>query len=148
MAIPELNPDGLLPEEIHDSTLGEAQARFGGFQGSDRRPQLWAKLGDFLRDVQACRLVEGVLVDGSFVTGRPDPNDIDLILVVPAAHDFFADLRPLEYNVLSKRRVSQRYRFDVLVARAGSEEYRRYVAFFQQVPFEPEKKKGIIRLGL
>ena len=40
----------------------------------------------------------------------------------------------------------RRYGFDLLVTRSDSEEYRRYVSFFQQVRFEPEKKKGILRI--
>jgi hypothetical protein len=28
--------------------------------------------------------MEAVLVDGSFVTAKPDPNDIDLVIVVGA----------------------------------------------------------------
>jgi hypothetical protein len=148
MPIPALNDRGFLPEGIHDCTIDEAQARFGVFQASDRRPQLWTKLCEFLREAKACGIVEAVLLDGSFVSGKPAPNDIDLILVVPAAHNFSADLTPAEYNVLSKRRVVRRYGFDVLVARAGSEEYRRYAAFFQQVRLEPGGGKGIVRLSL
>ena len=148
MAIPTLNQQGFLPEGIHDCTIEEAQARFGVFQASDRRPQLWAKLREFLREAKACGIVEAVLLDGSFVSSKPAPNDIDLILVVPAAHDFSVDLTPVEYNVLSKRRVARRYGLDVLVARAGSEEHRRYAAFFQQVRLEPEVGKGILRLSL
>ena len=148
MAIPALQNDGFLPEGIHDCTIEEAQAMFGVFQGCDRRPQLWIKLREFLLEVKACALVGAVLLDGSFVSGKTDPNDIDLILVVPAAHDFFADLSPTEYNVLAKRRVFRRYGFDVLVARAESEEYRRYAAFFQQVRLEPNRRKGMLRLSL
>ena len=146
MAIPALNNQGFLPEGIHPCVLEEAQARFGVFQGSDRRPQLWAKLRDFLREVAASGIVEAVLLNGSFISGQTDPNDIDLILVVPAAHDFSADLLPAEYNVLSKRRVFRRYGFDVLVAQAGSERLRRYVDFFQQVRLEPGTRKGILRV--
>ncbi|MCI0420617.1 MAG: hypothetical protein L0387_39830 [Acidobacteria bacterium] len=51
-----------------------------------------------------------------------------------------------EYNVVSRRRVHRRYGFNLLVARSNSEEYRRYVSFFQQVRFEPEKKKGLLRI--
>lgn len=148
MPIPALNDRGFLPEGIHDCAIEEAQARFGVFQDSDRRPQLWVKLLEFLREVSSSGIVEAVLIDGSFVSGKPAPNDIDLILVVSAAHDFSADLTPVEYNVLSKRRVVRRYGFDVLVARAGSEEYRRYAAFFQQVRLEPEGWKGKLRLTL
>jgi predicted nucleotidyltransferase len=148
MAIPALNEDGLLPEGIHDCTPEEAKARFGNFQGSDRRPQLWVRLEEFLAEVMACGMVEAVVLNGSFVTGKPEPNDIDLILVVRADHDFSADLTPSEYNVLSKRRVFQRHRFDLLVARAGSEEFRRYALFFQQVRLEVGKRKGILRLAV
>ena len=148
MAIPPFNEHGWLPDGIRECTLEEATGRLGAFQGSDRRPNLWAKFAEFLREVKECGLVEAVLLDGSFVTAKPDPNDIDLILVVSAEHDFSADLRPIEYNVLSQRRVRRRFGFDLLVARTGSEEYRRYVGFFQQVRLEPGRRKGILRVRL
>lgn len=107
--IPPFNEQGLLPDGIHDCTIEEAAERFAGFQGSDRRPQLWARFIEFMREAKACNLVEAVLVDGSFVTARAEPNDLDLVLVVSANHDFSADFQPSEYNVLSKRRVNQRY---------------------------------------
>ena len=88
MAIPPFNERGWLPDGIHDCTLEEATGRLGAFQGSDRRPNLWAKFAGFLREVKECGLVEAVLLDGSFVTAKSDPNDIDLILVVSAEHDF------------------------------------------------------------
>lgn len=146
--IPPLNENGWLPEGVHDCTLQEAAERFGSFQSSDRRPELWARFMEFLREVRACSLVQEVLLDGSFVTAQPDPNDIDLALVVSGSHDFEADFKPSEYNVLSKRRVNRRFGFDLLVARTGSEEYRRYVTFFQQVRLEPGHKKGILRIRL
>ena len=109
---------------------------------------MWRNLTEFVREVRTCALVRGVLLDGSFVTKKPDPADIDLILVVPGDHDFSAELTPAEYNVVSKRSVFRRYGFDLLVAREGSEEYRRYLAFFQQVRLEPQLRKGILRLVL
>jgi hypothetical protein len=93
-------------------------------------------------------LIDAVLVDGSFVTAKAAPNDIDLVLVVSANHDFTSDLQPRVYNVLSKRRINRRFGFDLLVARADSEEYRRYVGFFHQVRLEPGRKKGILRIWL
>ena len=103
---------------------------------------------EFVHEARACGLIDSVLVDGSFVTTEPTPNDIDLVLVVSANHDFSVDFQPSEYNVLSKRRINQRFGFDLLVARADSEEYRRYVGFFQQVRLEPGRKKGIVRIQL
>ena len=148
MAIPAFNTDGWLPEGIHDCTLEEATTRFGRFQYTDRRPQLWAKFLEFVREVQACDWVDAIVVDGSFVTAISTPNDIDLIMVVSANHDFTRDFQPHEYNVISKRRVQQRFGFDLLVARADSEEYHRYVEFFQQVRLVPQRTKGILRIQL
>lgn len=148
MAIPALDQNGLLPVGVHDCTLDELKARFGSFQISDRRPQLFARLEAFLSEARATGLVVSLLVDGSFVTSKPEPNDIDLILVVVPNHSFAADLSPLEYSVLSKRRVHRRYGFDLLVACDDSDEYRRYVRFFQQIRFAPERAKGILRLKL
>ncbi len=148
MAIPPLNEHGWLPDGMHDCTLEEAAARFGGFQHSDRRPTLWARFVEFAREAKACGLIEAIIMDGSFVTAQPSPNDIDLILVMPSGHDFSADFRPSEYNIVSKRRVNQRFGFDLLVARADSEEYRRYVRLFHQVRLEPGHQKGILRIQL
>jgi hypothetical protein len=146
--IPVFNEQGWLPEGIHQCTVEEAETRFGNFQTSDRRPQLWREFKQFHQEARATGLVLVILLDGSFVTAVPEPNDIDVILVVSAAHDFSADLTPSEYNVLSKRRVRKRHGIDVLVARADSEEYRRYVRLFQQVRLESERTKGIISLKL
>ena len=148
MSIPALNQDGLLPEGIHDCTLEEIKARFGSFQATDQRQRLLARLESFLAEVRAAGLVRSVLVDGSFVTSKADPQDIDLVVVVAADHDFAADLSPAAYNSLSKRQVYRRHGFDLLVARDDSEELGRYVRFFQQIRFEPGRTKGILRLKL
>jgi len=66
MEIPALNTEGFLPEGIYPCSLREAQARFGVFQGSDRRPQLWAKLRDFLHEIVACGVIEAVLLARKF----------------------------------------------------------------------------------
>ena len=85
--LPPFNEYGLLPGGIHDCTIEEAEVRFGRFQQSDRRPQLWAHFREFFREVQAASFIAAILLNGSFVTARPDPNDIDLILVVAPTHE-------------------------------------------------------------
>lgn len=146
--LPPFNQHGLLPEGIHDCSFEEAEARFGSFQQSERRPQLWAKFREFFGEAKATSLVAAVLLNGSFVTAKPDPNDIDLILVVAPTHDFAGDLSPAEYNVLSAKRVKQRHRLDVLVAHEKSDQYRRYLRLFTQVRWEPNQNKGILRIKL
>jgi hypothetical protein len=134
--IPAFNDYGCLPEGIYDCTMDEAAQRFGVFHSSDRRPQLWDKFIEFMREAESCELIDAVLLNGSFVTAENEPNDIDLVAVVSSYHNFSAEFQPSEYNVLSKRQVHRRFGFDLLVARSESEEYRRYLEFFQQVRLE------------
>jgi hypothetical protein len=148
MPIPALNPDGLLPGGIHDCTLDELKVGFGSFQGNDRRPRLFAGLEIFLAEVRAAGLVRSILVDGSFVTSKADPNDIDLVVVVSSGHDFAADLLPSQYNLLSKFRVRKRFGFDMVAVREDTTGFDEAAAFFQQVRNRPHLRKGILRLNL
>ncbi len=72
--IPRFGPNGLLPPGIHAAEgWEEVVARFGG---TSQRDQLLPKLRrglDNLRDA-GC---PWVLLDGSFVTDKPEPNDVD-----------------------------------------------------------------------
>ena len=146
--IPPFNENGWLLEGIYDCTLDEAAERFGAFQSSDRRPQLWVRVTEFMRELKACEFLEAVLVNGSFVSAKPDPNDIDLILVVAADHDFSTDLPPVQYNLLAQQRVRRRFGFDIVVVKNSSDNLEQAVAFFQQVKQRPGVKKGILRIKL
>src|SRR5579864_7756641 len=82
LPIPELDTDGLLPVGIHDCTENEIYQRFGRFSSSDRRPQLFGKLQDYLNDARISGLFSAIIIDGSFITSKPEPGDIDLIAVL------------------------------------------------------------------
>jgi hypothetical protein len=148
MPIPPLDEHGFLPVGIHDCSLEEVKARFGSFQVSDRRPGLFQKLQALVAEARAAGFARSLLIDGSFVTAKPDPNDIDLVLVLPLAHDLAADLPPAQYNLVSKRRVQKRYGFDIVAVRENTLEFDEAVAFFQQVRHQPNLRKGILRLLL
>ena len=148
MPIPDLNDHGFLPSGIHDCSLEDIGARFGTFQSTDRRPRLYRQLQVFVEEARSTNLLVAIIVNGSFVTNKPDPGDIDLILVLPNDYDVSADLRPVEYSILSKRRVRRRYGFDILVARENAHEYEQYVGYFQEVRGQPSVRKGILRIRL
>src|SRR5262245_29211259 len=101
--IPKFNDYECLPEGIYDYTMDEAVQRFGVFQSNDRRPRLWARFSEFIRQLKECGFVETVIVDGSFVTAKVTPSDIDLVLVVATNHDFSVDLLPAHYSLLTQR---------------------------------------------
>lgn len=146
MAIPELNSEGFLPPGIHDCSMEEVRNEFGTFRRTDRRVQLMKKLEAYLTEIHSTSFVEFVLLDGSFVTASDEPNDIDLVLVLPAGHDYSATIRPFEYNVLSRRQVQKRYGFDVLIAESGRPKLDEYIEFFSQIRGLSGLKKGLLRV--
>ena len=79
--IPPFNDDGYLPAGVHRATLDEVTARFGR-ETELRRVQMeslgW--LVDLARRAGASRLI----VNGSFATDRPEPNDVDCVLLIGA----------------------------------------------------------------
>jgi hypothetical protein len=77
--IPEFNDDGYLPPGIHTATLEEIAARFG--QESETRRAQMQSLGwlvDLARRAGAKRLI----INGSFVTDKFEPNDVDCALLI------------------------------------------------------------------
>jgi hypothetical protein len=148
MPIPPLDQHGLLSAGIHDCTLDELKDRFGAFQISDQRPKLFQKFLVFVTEAQAARFARCLLIDGSFVTAKANPNDIDLVLVLPLTHDLTSDLSPAQYNLVSKRSVQKRYGFDIVAVRENTVEYNEAAAFFQQVRGQPALRKGLLRLAL
>lgn len=143
-----LNADGILPEGIHVCRLDEIKTRFGGFQGSDRRPQLFAKLDELIGELRKSSLIVALVVNGSFVTRKATPNDVDVLIVLGTGHDWQADLTPGDYALLSHSRLRRRFGFDVLVAEDRSELYWKYVRFYSQSRELPPAAKGVLRIEL
>jgi len=142
MTIPALTDDGYLPEGIHECTLDEIRVAFGSY---GRRRSLFLRLVEYVEAAVSSGLVEVIVVDGSFVTDVLEPGDIDLALGIRERSETGL-LRPLEYNVISKRRVKKKYDFDVLAAPFGSLEFRAHVEFFSQVKNRPGVTKGVLRV--
>ena len=147
---------GLLPPGIRDATLAEIEASFARFQKTDRRIKLFEKLKACLTELRRTGWQCEVILDGSFVMPPVDePNDIDLILVLPADWDRARELRPFEYNLLSKRFARREYEIDVSPVLAGSKSDADVRLFFEQVRPEwcrkfgwPEgSAKGLVRVA-
>jgi hypothetical protein len=75
MPIPDLNENGLLPEGVYDCTLDEISAQFGQFQTTDRRVRLFERLRMLVEEERQAGLAIEMIVDGSFVTDKPEPYD-------------------------------------------------------------------------
>jgi predicted nucleotidyltransferase len=124
----------LLPEGVHDATLMEVDELFARVQKSDRRLKLFARLQAYLDAVKKAECGISVILNGSFVMGCVhEPSDIDLVLVLPKDWDLDADLKPYQYNLVSKRRVRKDFRFDIATVTSGSVEERNWVTFFSKI---------------
>lgn len=119
--LPEFNESGYLPPEIHRADLVEVQKRFGS---NDTRRTLLRHLDNFVelvRSVSAKKLI----LDGSFVTDKENPADIDVILVLP---DTF-DTRTREARILLESRI--RFNIHLFPVREGDNEFfQHWIAFF------------------
>lgn len=146
MPFPELNEDGLLPEGIHDCTLDEIGARFGLFVASDRRVRLFEKLCALVEEEQKAGLAIEIFIDGSFVTDTPQPNDIDLVIVLPADYNRAVVMTPFRYNAVSKISLRRRYPFDVFVFNKDTRPYQDQIEFFRKT--REGRRKGILRILL
>src|SRR5262245_49544671 len=160
MPIPKLTEHGVLPDGIHDCTLQELEEAFGTNRWMQdpnsesrrevlcpQRRQLFEVFSRYVEEFRTSGLVVVLLVDGSFVTDKPDPNDLDLIVVFPLHHDFTAKLPPRTYDLVAKQRLPYRgYRFDVFFVADGSPQYKEAFALFRRVRDRPGLQKGILRV--
>ena len=103
MALPEFNEVGDLPPGVYRASWHEVVERFGG--GTQQR----LRCARILRHVYDMAVRTGHLgrfvIFGSYVTAKPDPNDVDVILVMD--DDFHRDEMPLEMQGLFDHAVAQ-----------------------------------------
>ena len=76
MPIPEFRPDGYLPLGVHLTTQEEVAQRFG--KATARRRVLMERVAEWLTLARALG-AQRLLLDGSFVTPKPEPGDVDAI---------------------------------------------------------------------
>ena len=76
--LPPLTPDGLLPPGVHEGSLGEVIARFGG--SSAKRAEVTQQLRRIVETAQRTGRLRRLFIWGSYVTRKAEPNDIDLML--------------------------------------------------------------------
>ena len=79
MSLPNLNREGELPEGIHKTTIDEVVSQFGS--GTSQREIVTARLQRIYQLAKGTDSLQRFLIFGSYITAKPEPNDIDVILV-------------------------------------------------------------------
>jgi len=119
---------------------------FGRFTTSDKRQKLFAQLEEYVSELSKIGKVDHVIADGSFITEKDTPSDIDIIVALKPDQVPGNDWNPWHLCLVSKRFVRRKYGFDILVDRNGAVEYREHVDYFHQVKEVPGMTKGLVRL--
>lgn len=80
MPLPEFNDAGDLPEALYESTIEEIIKRFGTHTA--QRQKVATRLLRISKLATATGKLQSLIILGSFVTNKPDPNDVDIVLIM------------------------------------------------------------------
>ena len=147
-SIPDFDEHGHLPEGVHDCTLPEIKARFGW---NDHREKLVDGLVACVQNEIRPHFQQPVIVDGSFVTDKLEPGDVDIALDLQDASEE-AQSAGATHFYANRVRIKQQYGIDVLVNLPEQE--LDFVKFFQGIRKSNIKgrnlnlgsMKGIVRI--
>ena len=142
-AIPPFRPDGYLPEGLYLSSEAEVVFRFGS--SNPRRRRLVLRLRKWLqlaRQVGAHRL----LVNGSFVTEKPEPHDIDSVVLL--APDFQLKLEREDEPALELESMLLTRQPEEIFAAEDEEDWRDWVEFFGRTREPDGRRKGLVEVQL
>lgn len=141
MTIPDLQDDGYLPVGVHLASTSEIIDRFGTTTPIRRRLALrLTRWIDLCRDVQARRM----LVDGSFVTATPHPNDVDA--VVWLTDDFVDRVARGEIAAIELETILLTRRPEDLFAAEDLRDWNDWASFFSRTREEDGRRKGILEV--
>ena len=143
MPILDFREDGYLPEGLHQATEAEVLFRFGA--STRRRRRLALRLRHWLDLARAVRSRRFV-VDGSFVTAKPVPGDLDAVVLVS---DTFGQngQRMSEAGMDLEEIVRTRHDGDLFAA-ADDDEFSGWVEFFKQTRETDGRPKGVVEVLL
>lgn len=83
MPIPEFDQHGNLPEGRHPASVEEIERRLViDFEGSRTRRAIFSWWREHAEALASLVAIEAQWLAGSFVTDKPDPNDVDIVAVL------------------------------------------------------------------
>ncbi|HST23291.1 MAG TPA: hypothetical protein VLR90_19360 [Blastocatellia bacterium] len=146
--LPEFNFDGNLPPGVHHASLIEIENRFGEFTISDHRIRLFSKFKQLVEMAKFSGVVKRIIIGGSFVSAKPVPNDIDVVIVL--AKDVEIETLAHNQHVVADRdalrRVLRGDDIDPKVVREETPGMQTIIEFFQSN--RDNKAVGVVEVDL
>lgn len=148
MPIPSLTLHGVLPAGVHNCDFDEAQRMFGSHRETPRRAALWTKLMQYVAWIQTLGGFHAICLDGSFISDKPDPNDIDVVLEI-------APVFPAQaFAALDHGTIKLNFELDVYPFIPGiGNNFKLYFQYVRQADaltrgMSDNDRKGILRISL
>ena len=141
--IPEFRSDGYLPDGLHIASEAEVTFRFGS--SSPRRRRLALRMRrwvDLARKVHARRL----LIDGSFVTDKQEPNDIDAVVLLPA--NFQEQIEQESEPAMELEQMLLTRHPEEIFAAEDETDWNDWLAFFARTREADGRRKGLVEIEL
>ncbi len=142
-SIPKFREDDYLPEGLYLASESEILFRFG--TSTRRRRTLTLRLR---RWIELTRMVGGkrLLIDGSFVTAKAEPNDIDSVILLPSDFKYqieqgFEAALELEDMILTRRP-------EEIFAAEDDADWNEWVDFFSRTRETDGRRKGLVEVKL
>lgn len=141
--LPEFNEDGNLPSGKYVVSFEEVVDRFGGqiYHLRRLRTKSLIEFHEFVKEFAV-----GMYIDGSYITSKFSPGDVDILLLLPS--DF--DIKSLQAKRLTWWKTNKKTRFiDLFYYLEGKHEVRiRGLLDGWTTDLETGKPKGIVYVEL
>jgi hypothetical protein len=143
MPLPAFREDGYLPEGLHQASEDEVAARFG--VSTSHRTDLMERLRRWLELARAVG-ARRFLIDGSFVTGKAEPGDVDAVVWLPDSFRTQVSARRPEAVELQRMIIAREPR--ELFAAYSVEMWEGWLEFFRGTREPDARRKGVVEVSL
>jgi len=149
--LPDFDASGHLPVGIHAGTL---PALYRIVQFNEHRRKMWLQLSSFLVEPVIKHKFTAVYIGGGFVSTKPHPSDIDLVLETasPYGPEAFEAVAPFFVTGLDKIEMiyGVHLQFWMRGAPSGLTDYRAFFQYDRPSNFTPvlNRSRGVVRVDL
>jgi hypothetical protein len=143
LTIPKFRADDYLPEGLYLASEDEIVFRFGSSTRQRRRLALRLR-----RWIKLARLVGGqrLLIDGSFVTAKAEPHDIDAVILLPP--DFQLQIEQGIEAALELEDMILTRRPEEIFAAEDETDWNEWIEFFSRTREADGRRKGLVEVKL
>lgn len=142
-AIPPFRTDGYLPKGLHFALEAEVVFRFGA--STRRRRRLVLRLRQWIQLARQTR-ARRLLVDGSFVKAKGDPDDVDAVVLL--SPDFQKQIDEGAEPALELEEMIVTRRPEEIFAAEDDDDWEAWVHFFSRTREADDRRKGLVEVQL